>query len=45
VDYKGRRIYFCCKECPPVFNKDPEKYIKLVDAELKGAAPAKTETK
>lgn len=39
-DYKGVRVYFCCNECPPEFNKDPEKYIKaLEDA---GMAPEKT---
>lgn len=32
VDYKGRRIYFCCPACPPAFNKDPEKYLKILDA-------------
>ncbi len=35
VDYKGRRIYFCCKACISTFNKNPEKYLKIVDAELK----------
>ena len=34
VDYNGRRIYFCCTMCPAQFKKDPEKYIKIVDAEL-----------
>lgn len=28
VDYKGKRIYFCCKACIETFNKDPEKYLK-----------------
>ncbi|MFZ5449018.1 MAG: YHS domain-containing protein [Thermodesulfobacteriota bacterium] len=28
VDYKGKRIYFCCKGCDQEFNKDPEKYMK-----------------
>ena len=28
VDYKGQRIYFCCKECIPIFKKDPEKFLK-----------------
>lgn len=28
ADYKGERIYFCCKACPAEFAKDPEKYIK-----------------
>ncbi len=34
ADYKGRRIYFCCPGCNATFQKDPEKYIKKVDAEL-----------
>src|ERR1035438_3035100 len=29
VDYKGRTIYFCCKDCPAKFNKDPEKYMAI----------------
>jgi YHS domain-containing protein len=40
VDYKGKRIYFCCNACPPVFNKDPEKYIK--EMESKGIVLSKT---
>jgi YHS domain-containing protein len=28
VDYKGKRIYFCCKGCDAEFKKDPEKYMK-----------------
>ena len=43
VDYNGRRIYFCCNMCPPVFNKDPEKYIKIVDEQLKAAKEKATE--
>ena len=39
-DYKGRRIYFCCDLCPPTFDRDPEKYLKIVDEELRKAAPA-----
>ena len=30
VDYKGKRVYFCCAGCPDVFNKDPEKYLKIL---------------
>jgi YHS domain-containing protein len=45
VDYKGRRIYFCCNMCPPVFNKDPEKYIKIVDEQLKAAKEKMPATK
>jgi YHS domain-containing protein len=34
--YKGREIKFCCKGCLKDFNKDPEKYIKLIqEAEAK----------
>jgi len=44
-DYKDRRIYFCCPMCPPVFDKDPEKYIKIVDAELKAQEAAKPKAK
>jgi YHS domain-containing protein len=32
VDYKGKRVYFCCTMCPPTFNKDPETYIKKLEA-------------
>jgi YHS domain-containing protein len=28
TDYKGKRVYFCCKPCLPEFQKDPEKYMK-----------------
>jgi YHS domain-containing protein len=28
VDYKGERVYFCCKQCIADFNKEPEKYMK-----------------
>jgi YHS domain-containing protein len=28
IDYKGKRIYFCCASCPDEFKKNPEKYMK-----------------
>ena len=31
VDYKGKRVYFCCPPCISKFNKDPEKYIKKME--------------
>jgi len=31
ADYDGKRVYFCCAMCPPVFNKDPAKYIKKME--------------
>ncbi len=40
VDYKGKRIYFCCAGCIEQFNKDPEKYLKQMEAA--GITPDKT---
>ena len=37
VDYNGKRVYFCCAGCIATFNKDPEKYLKIL-AE-RGEAP------
>ena len=31
VDYEGKRVYFCCNDCPPVFKKDPAKYISKLE--------------
>ena len=33
VDYQGKRIYFCCAGCIDEFKKDPEKYLKKMEAE------------
>ncbi len=33
TDYQGKRIYFCCAGCPAEFKKDPEKYLKKMEAE------------
>ena len=41
VDYKGRRIGFCCPGCDEKFLADPEKYLKKVDAELAASKGAK----
>jgi len=27
VEYKGKKVYFCCKGCPETFLANPEKYI------------------
>lgn len=32
ADYKGKRVYFCCDMCPATFKKDPEKYLKILEA-------------
>jgi YHS domain-containing protein len=26
VDYKGKKVYFCCPNCPGAFEKDPAKF-------------------
>lgn len=39
VDYKGKRIYFCCPSCEKDFMKDPDKYMeKLKGVKLDEAA-------
>ncbi|MCM8803892.1 MAG: YHS domain-containing protein [Candidatus Omnitrophica bacterium] len=30
VEKDGKKYYFCCPSCKEKFEKDPEKYIKLV---------------
>jgi len=37
IDYKGRRVYFCCFQCRETFQESPEKYIKKLDEDLKAA--------
>jgi len=27
VEYKGKKVYFCCPGCEDKFNEEPEKYI------------------
>jgi YHS domain-containing protein len=31
VEYKGKKIGFCCKDCPKDFKKDPEKFAALAE--------------
>ena len=31
IDYKGKRVYFCCPSCKDKFNKEPEKYMKKLE--------------
>lgn len=33
VDYEGRRVYFCCDACPDTFNKEPAKYLEILDGD------------
>jgi YHS domain-containing protein len=32
ADYKGYRVYFCCKGCDEEFKKNPEKYLEKMKA-------------
>ena len=27
VEYQGKKVYFCCKECVAKFQADPQKYL------------------
>jgi len=27
TEYKGKKVYFCCKGCVDTFKADPEKYV------------------
>lgn len=42
-EYEGKIYNFCCAGCIDEFKKDPEKYIKKVDEELKKASEAKSD--
>ena len=42
--YKDREVKLCCKECKKDFDKDPAKYLKLIEAADKNA-PAKNGAK
>ena len=35
-EYEGKIYNFCCSGCMGEFKKDPKKYIKIVEEELKG---------
>lgn len=39
--YKGREIKVCCEGCVKDFQKDPEKYLKLIEAAEKKLAEDK----
>ncbi|MHC4859562.1 MAG: YHS domain-containing protein, partial [Planctomycetota bacterium] len=46
LDYKGRRVYFCCEDCVERFRNDPERYVvNLTNTESYyfGADPAEAE--
>ncbi len=31
VDYKGKKVYFCCDNCPKAFEKEPTKFTAKVN--------------
>ena len=33
ADYEGKRVYFCCKECPEQFKKTPAKFIEKSESQ------------
>ena len=41
TEYKGQKIYFCMEDCKVTFDKNPKKYVKIVNAELKKIAADK----
>jgi YHS domain-containing protein len=40
--YKGHEVRFCCKDCIGDFEKDPEKYLKMIEQAKKKAGDQKT---
>ena len=36
--FEGREVQFCCKACLKDFNKDPQKFLKKLDAASKPKA-------
>jgi len=42
VDHEGKRVYLCCRGCIDVVKKDPQKYIKKLEAA--GVSVAKLQT-
>lgn len=34
VEYRGKKIYFCCDKCPQAFKKDPKKFQNNVYLQL-----------
>lgn len=41
VKYQGTTVKFCCSSCLKEFNKEPAKYIAMINEAEKKAAPAK----
>ena len=37
-NFEGREVQFCCKACLKEFNKDPQKFVRKLDAASKPKA-------
>jgi YHS domain-containing protein len=37
--YNGRRVYFCCEGCIPKFEKEPQKYLEILDKGIEDKKP------
>jgi YHS domain-containing protein len=33
AEYKDKRVYFCCGDCPAQFKKDPARYVAQLEAQ------------
>ena len=33
ADYQGKRVYFCCAGCIEAFNKNPQKFVQMMETE------------
>ena len=33
TDYKGKRVYFCCDDCKPKFDKDADNIVAKMESE------------
>jgi YHS domain-containing protein len=40
TDYEGRRVYFCCAGCIAPFEKDPQKYLGILDEQSNAGGKA-----
>jgi YHS domain-containing protein len=44
VEYKGKKVYFCCRGCDKKFQEDPEKYLAQLPQFQEPALKTKTDT-
>lgn len=34
VEHEGRKVYFCCRQCIPEFEADPDRFLAQLDREM-----------